>query len=753
LGELGDIVEARSTIEATVRELRSAVRRLSVAGIPTLSREAWAVKLLGWAETEADFDRPRPSSRPGPGGDTLSVLAQLGCDANAEYDYFRLQLDRPPPVPEPVGGGGVRPLFEPGRYTRTFRSSEEFFRTLLPAYQFLRFTEETAYPPRFRSLGLAAAQLGALAKWFVGPDPVRSRSLLCRLADKKLIDELLPRHLVAALPEAAIGDLYSAARSAIDRGLAASAGHTFRDSDPVRTRAVGRLEGAIHLVARVAVRRPAADLSDLWSLALALYVHPTVRDSLTLHSAVDDLFHSLITASPSDLLAQQFDLVLKLPIPGAPDQPVPHPDQWREDKIVTRLARRVVAPRGTERAPRTEVFIRNLLELASTGRPPVNQKALLRLSVLHDCGCLTPAEATDLAGVYWAPALPGPGVPVWSRLHRWICLHMPEPPGINAVERFREAALAEGLPPLQPGGVGSDAVLRDWLDATNLEWRSPRPPGGRFVDWTAAEAIRMAAIITDWWEAKGRARAERPPSDPPMFRAFLADGFEERIGLCIDVLRFVVVPRLSRRSSEARRLLAFVEDADRLGCAVGAALPSLLLLAPDFDAVARLRRGLMSRHQGVRVSALLGILHWLGHPAVITSRRGGRRPPPMPGDLLVELGALCAGRRQPGLEETLEAVSAALAIDEPEPTNEFVQAIVIGLEHLSEEAEYRGTPDPTALVPDADVPAVRRRIAAVVGRLIRLGSDDRVVLEWRANLASDPLPEVRRALSMSEAGE
>jgi hypothetical protein len=740
LGELGEVTEARSVVEATLASLRGVTSRASAAGITRLSREGWAAQLLAWAEMEMSLGRPRPRPE-----EPSAALAHFGCDPEEERAFFRHRLDRPPPDPDPQVT--VSPGFEPGRYTRTVHSGGDLFQTLFVAYQYLRFVEEAADPPRFGALGLTAGRLAQVARWFILHDPVRTRTLMCRLRDAKLIDECLPRHRVAALSADAVTDLFAVGIGAIERALPQTAGYTFVESDLRAARAHKTLEAAITLLARISIRRPREDLDRLWGRALTLYVHPTVRESLVLHGPLEQLFHSLVTASPPDLLASRFDAVLTLPIPGSPDQPAHHPELWHEDRVVDRLVRRVGNRQWNAARPRRAAFVEHLLGLAAGEPSPTRHKAFGRLLLLHRRGYLTRAEMRRLARLYWTPMPAAREVPEFGGFLRWLCLVLPEPRGVRSIDRFRKAVLDGPLPPTQPGG-GNEGRLYDWLYATNLSRSGRETPGRRYVDWTPGEAERMAAAIIEWWDREGRAMASRSTS--ALWAPFLETGLEARLEACLEVLRFVIIPRLPVRSPQVPRMMGFVEEAAGLGYGVGVVLPSLSLLDPGFDAAGRLRRALMSPDRRVRVSALRGLLHWFGQPAPIVRRDRRRAAPPAPASLLMDLGAMCAGLQQPGLAETLDTVSGVFEVRGRGVGTRFIQSVVIGLEYLAGEAVYREVEVPNAHIPDHEVPMCRSRIAQVVCRLTGLGRRDATIVRWHEELSADPLPEVRRALAESD---
>ncbi|HEX5271549.1 MAG TPA: hypothetical protein VFW33_13725, partial [Gemmataceae bacterium] len=193
-------------------------------------------------------------------------------------------------------------------------------------------------------------------------------------------------------------------------------------------------------------------------------------------------------------------------------------------------------------------------------------------------------------------------------------------------------------------------------------------------------------------------------------------------------------------------------DLEQHGMPVEAALPALLLLRNE-QILPRLRRALASSNTGRYVGALRGVLYWVeGHHL---PRKGKAHPrlPPVPYDLLHEVGMIVAGRRQPGLLPALEVTEAVLD-HSPEAADErFRLSVVVGLEYLLTEAAYRAAEDPDPRVPYDDVPECRRRAARIASLFRSLFDDDSaVVAQWIDAGRGDPLPEVRQAVEDPAAG-
>src|SRR5207247_8567942 len=140
-----------------------------------------------------------------------------------------------------------------------------------------------------------ATTRATVSKWCAELDPVRTQTLRCRLHSDQLIKESLTRACVAALPMDVVNELLGIGRAAVDH--AESRAMTPEDSPENRhlvNLARERLEAGIALLARLGIRLPSADASQLLSRALSLYQSPVVRASLSLPDVVGRLFASLL---------------------------------------------------------------------------------------------------------------------------------------------------------------------------------------------------------------------------------------------------------------------------------------------------------------------------------------------------------------------------------------------------------------------------------------------------------------------------
>lgn len=739
LGEIGELYEATVLAEATLAQLRTGLRH-TTEEIPSLSREGWAMLLLNALHNAKWL--ARSGTCPDYRG-RWQQLASYGCDPWPELELLETKLDQPVPLPKSTVSKSA--AFQPRTYTRSYSVGNSFGRRLVPAYQYMRLVEEAPYPPRCGKVGLSVKSLRKIGEWLIHHDPVRTQALICRLMDRKLADRYFSRHRIAALPAEAVEDFHRIAVRAVRQAHS----RTHEAGDPgdeaILERVNSRLYVGIEILGRVALRLAPEHLPGLWQLAVELYGSLAVRRSVDLTDPLKTLFRSLMLAMQRKDLEQRFLELVALPIPGAVAFPVAVPEFWPE--FVVELRERLPEMPRKTRAEDWSAVTRGLLKAAGDENAGVRGRAILRLSVLYGYGYLKQSEVKRLAKVYWLKVSEQTRLPEVNGLRNWECLTLPEPEAGVSTERFRRYALAVKLPPIQGGVVDPNSLLLDWLRATNIPARTAgHSEEQRFVEWTPEEAAAMLQMIVEWWEGSGRVQAAQIRSSSP--RDFFADPpFQSRVEHILDVLRWVVIPRITSPSPVADQVLGFVGDIERSGVPVGTVLPALLLLRPDDETAVRLRHDLASAETDRYLSALRGLIYWLENQLSPQRPEGAPQLPPLPLGLLQELGTIIAWRRQPGLLHALDAVMTIL-LHFPETVDEqFRRSLGIGLEYLLTETTYRVVEGEGGSIPYDEVPNYRARAAQVAASLhAGFGETLPVIERWLEAARADPLPEVREAV-------
>src|SRR5206468_3471292 len=102
----------------------------------------------------------------------------------------------------------------------------------LPAYQYMRLSEESGIPPSFGNVNMTEQHLIRAAAWCGEHDQCRTQSLMFRLLTKKVTESYLNRHQVAALAPETVTRWRAAAVRATRTALR-DAGHEVRTESDI----------------------------------------------------------------------------------------------------------------------------------------------------------------------------------------------------------------------------------------------------------------------------------------------------------------------------------------------------------------------------------------------------------------------------------------------------------------------------------------------------------------------------------------
>jgi hypothetical protein len=383
--ELGELREARGLADAPLQRIRTQAN--GPDHIPSLSREGWAMLLVQGLEWERWF---REGSQPDYRG-RWEHLARFRCDPRAEME--RLQVGLAGEVPRQEPPVVRRPGFLPGTASLTIQWPTAPGAALLPAYQYMRLTEEAAYPPSCGNMSLSAKTLETIAKWCAELDPVRMQTLLCRLHSHQLIQDSLTRERVAALPMDVVNELLGIGRAAVDHAeLRAMTPEDSLENRALVALARKRLEAGIELLARLGIRLSSADASQLLTRALGLYKSPVIRASLTLPGVVGGLFASLLGSMTVEAIGRRLGELMALPIAGSTDFPVQLPESWPD--VMWLLPERVLGELQGRAPPGWSRRVQSLLDALNDAAHGTRGRIVHRLQLLRSAGYLRQTDTS-----------------------------------------------------------------------------------------------------------------------------------------------------------------------------------------------------------------------------------------------------------------------------------------------------------------------------------------------------------------------
>jgi hypothetical protein len=744
LAEVGRTDQALTAVESAIAVLREGLSD-SAEHIPGLSREGWAVWLAMMLKANQEFraqgvkltHRAEVRRR-------FEQLKMFSCDPDEFIDYFKSRLDQPAPQARPQAE--VAPHFQPGIYSRTVHLDGGIASEQLVAYQCLRLVEETGCPPQVGHVIVGGRIMKRAATWLSEYDPVRTRTLVFRLAHEKLSGQYFNRHRVAALRPEVV------ARVGIDahRCLLASlpgVPAAVRPETDEGVRASERLRCAVDLLSRVCVREIGAGLEDLWELACRLYKEPAVRSAVGYDSLLRELFESLIRSTPRARLIERLPSLLRLPVAGEGDFRVSFYHRWPDPFI---LAADRVPSQVWQPVQGWDEIIGRHFNLASTGVDETKKAAFHRLTQLNDLGALSAVEQQRLADIFWTPAGQTPALPVesWGHGTPWFALTLPDARGVDAVDRVRQHILASQPGEAHGGVVQPGSYFRLVLFATKpLDVRREVSRHRRYIAWRPAEIRQLFGRVQDWWMNRGRKRLEELRT-VSWLRAFDSGSFSEFVSWLLDMVGRVIIPRLRRGRSSVEAVGTLVDGMKSAGLSVGAILPATLILQPDSvrEVASELRQELANPDGEHILSALRGIVFWVNRNA--DTRRRSPVFPKIPVDLLREVGAGVAVRRPESLLPLLDCAYNVVGSQPGGIDRQLVQSLLIGLDYLFAETEYRESAPSSSHYRYGDIPRIRWQAARLANCLAGCGYDaEPIIQRWSERTATDALPEIRRIVT------
>ena len=748
LAELGRTEEALNVAESALSGIRNGLVD-DFEHIASLSREGFAMYLLS-ALRANDLHRRgiwNPAAEFAERAETrrrYSSLQRYGCSPTDVLGWFEDQLDRPVPRTNPPVE--LVPGFQPTTYSHTIHlGGAGIFEKLLPAYQYVRFIEEAALPPRIGLMSIGMTEAIRVGEWFSEHDGVRAQGLMCRLQEEKLGEGYLTRHRVAALPHEMVAKLKTVADRAAQQTLP-TVSTSVPPEDDLQRRAKQRMTMALDMLSRVWVREPEEGVDALWSFACSMYRHPVLRAGMSTDKLIRNLFDSLVLCTPPQAISQQLPTLFQLPIPGEGDFRVAMPERWPDPSLIAVDSPGMRVVDGGARVWRD--VKKRLLQLVKSNDAHIRQSALDRLMVLDSLDVLTNEDRVRLGKAFWASARREAALPFgrWGHVTVWYAARLPAPHGLDPKERIRQHLLNIRLGSVHDGMVRPEASLELILFVTRQAMSGAQYAGFRhYVDWTPADVDALFATIRAWWNAHGRELVNQSEA----FRFFqrLSGGSTSRfLSTLWDVMRSVILPRMRRSRTSIETVAAFIDDVASAGLPVGSVVPATLFLKPDtVEGVAsRLRNEFINTRSEFCLSALRGVVFWVHMHG---RRRRGRavQLPEMPVDLLREVGSAVALRREGLLEVSLDCAFHVLPRLGTDVDGQFARSLIVGLEYLLSEARYRLSDDGEFPISYGAIPRVRRLAVRLAKRLSINGySSDRVIRQWHEAAIADPLPEVRR---------
>ena len=750
--EIGEIQEATPLAENALQSVRS--RGKGSDDLATMSREGWIMLLVYGLENHRWFSGqgPEPDHR-----GRWEYLARFRCDPWAELGFFDEKLKHIPQAK--TSNVTVTQGFQPRTARRSYHLGGSNGPDLTSAYQLMRLAEEAACPPYFSHTTFIGTKLEKLADLFSDRDPVRTHTLLCRLDSTEVVERYLSRYRVAALSSDILNELKDVALGKINQNEKRATGSERHPQDtPTARLARKRLETGLELLARLVIRLSSTEADHFLTRAIELFRSEPVKVSWSLPKRLKNLFESLLlTMDPEGIVNRLFDL-MSLPIPGTADLPVEFPNDWPN---VFDLLPNVALGKVKHKVPGWSQQIARLIGILSDTSVQNRGGVAFRLHHLNDHGLLNRTEIRQFSKALWKIRTPDFDLPIVRPYRQILVLRLPQPTAGIAQQRMQAFLRSGDILRVRthftgPDGkdvssykqfVDQDEFLLSWLHTTPTTPKREKQYAMIRLTWGLTDILELFRKIKTWLDDEGRFMLSSIPISA-MSENMVQEPLRERTKIILDVLRDVIIARISSTHRVAKEAVALVTELTSLGAATQSIRPALLKFrSVDVSSTtSSLHRGLAATDVHVYYQSVRGLLFWLRSQEKGVNRLLGYDLPPPPRGLINQLGCNLASRRQPGLFVTLDTIGTLLVDCPTSVQPEFLELIQVGLEAIHAESQYRVIPDEVGPIPFNEVPEYRRRIARLLYHLLAFVPEpSRALVTMKDAYLNDPLPEVRAA--------
>lgn len=546
-------------------------------------------------------------------------------------------------------------------------------------------------------------------------NPWASTRVLARGIDKGLTDNLFNSVAVARLPFETVSEIAGKLRSAIEFGKSKL---TVRSSETEaqkldRKNWTNRLALLIELLSRLSVRFRGDESIGLFRFGISLIDDLKIKDLVVFERLGNLLRRSLQALKPERRGEMAFD-ILNLPLP-CEKEISGQGNTWFEVSDLLETATNFQAFKNThERSARIEFLIKTSENISDKIS---RQYAIFRLLAFFKSNLLNEKEAEDFGNAVWQHT-GSDGFPIHTNLLKYAYLELPGR-SPDFVQGIFNASVVKKL----VKGSFDEYSLRAILMASHPIRQEHKPYG-----LNPKDALMILDHALDW--------RQQPESLPSIF----LENQEESVrlgGLIGNALASTVLPSITPdliRKNQIRKFLDRISDGSLPELLI--ALPALVKLDETIEeeATNAIRKGLINKRPYI-VKAALRAVSWFEEFARNENL-------PMPEVLVTETVSICLMRREPGLLSALNC--ARKLVKSKNVSKSELNKLLYALELLLEETNYKNQRDESRR---SDIGVIRKAAVTFAATLKDAGIDEPVLDRWIAEAESDPMPEVRYALS------
>lgn len=710
LAEVGMSGDAATTLETALTNVRKRVAGIkNTSDFTWVSQESYLMQLLRYVlrsirsakgdirmeEDNKDFT------------DRNNTLKLYNCDPWRELQTFELQLqEKARDFSQPER----RPMYQIGKYNTTHHLGG-INKHLLPAYQFLRYLEDTGIPPRLgivtygeKALNEAIIRIGPYSRpWALG--------MIIRSKQHKSAEELLTREFVSKLSRNQCNQYINHFVEIFEKTLE----RWDKSPDQQQT-----CDAILATLSRLVVKSEFASKSLVVSLLLKIY-NSNIQWRL---NAIPELWKLLFDSLSSREKVSIIKVLLKFPVASSTsDSLLDLPEPFRLLKISSKDADATgyKPDKGT---------VASLMKLA-VKTDGLRTNALHRLITLYMVGFLSPSQTKTLASSLWS-VRDVYGLPYKSEYAKFSFISLPCPSDVDPKALFKEYILAnEPVIGKSPGNNlieltwGKDQTISDLINGTK------RLNFNHGVVWSDGEARIILEKMVSWWDSDKKQLLKKESSST---FGDIPGEFRRRFRNLNRVLNEVLAPTGFWKNDESisgtiTRLIC--EMADH-GLPTVHLRFSYIELFPEFeqDLLGYSARSLASNNQEVAVDAFNMIIDC----TKTTDKRNNLV------DKLTQLLTLVAQqikwRNYPILKHALNTFGIALENCPNALIDEQLEDVEFGLEYLLSETREN------VAIPIDETLVFRKYAVSLAHRLYQFYKERRLkipftIINWKEAMNSD----------------
>lgn len=708
--EIGEYEKADALIAATLNDLRERQQR-DRKSLWVLSRRAWA-QFMDRAADSGPRLRAR-SKAATPYEDWPLEFKAAKSDPWDELDYVQDGVERAHRE-KAEKSFDLKPHFDAGTYSEQgggihFQSSA----IVTASYALDRLADSVGIPIDLGWVNiLRASSRDSVALEFEPTEAWYFRLLrTLRSHSDESVERFFSRVAVAQLSDATVTSLVDRLIDALEfwrrrtTEVDPQSGNRRFDSH-----AVEQVRLYIEILSRLAIRVDPARARQLYDLALGIIGDQDLKRHLWVIEPLNHLLQRSGEAMPKEIRGELTLGAVEFPLQSEAGSTLPE-HYWPSP--VSHIADCPLKKPAD--SMKWALRVQQLIDATRTGQPPSRSDAALRLCYLNEADLLLPAEREAYGKALWAQQDPKTHLPSGTNLLAHTFLHLPAPDPSVALRYFTDILFKASPNEL----LTESALMAVNGAATSVKGRSETlcPP--------REDALRMFDAIS----------ALQPAQTSP----FGTDGMRKRVARQIGpALARAIMPTLTPADYTDDRiegLFRLIETG--LVPSVIGVLPFVALNRRESEerAIKTIRRALVGRNLDEITGAVSAIDRWMSLPESANY--------PLPRSIAEQVVVAITSRRETNLGNLIWCarrllIAGVLSL-------EHRASLVEALGGLFEETKYDNVTSSSRLAISLSV--LRGECVKLAKKLSDLGMQDPALEQWLEVGRTDPLPEVRWALT------